>query len=260
MKPPEELARVALEVASEAAALVHAGWRTRFEVSKKGQTDLLTKFDLESEKLIRNRLARRTPDICILAEESGGAPLDDSPTWCCDPLDGTTNFVHGHPFFAVSIGLMVDRQPLVGAVVAPALETTWAGWSGGRALRNTETCGVSDTEELGNALLATGFPYRNRDLAPGNNFDSFIAVKKKCRAVRRCGSAAIDLCLVGDGTYAGYWERGLNAWDLAAGAAVVLAAGGRLSNLRGGLADVGTGDVVASNGRIHQELVDLLAT
>ena len=258
MKPPAELAQIALEVASEAAELLRAGWRTQFEIKKKGRTDLVTEFDLKSEQLIRSRLQARTPDIEILAEEGGGEPPGDAPIWCCDPLDGTTNFAHGHPFFAVSIGLLVNREPVAGAVVAPALHTTWAGSRESGTSRSGSDCRVSETAELSEALLATGFPYRGRDVAPSNNFDSFVAVKRKCRAVRRCGSAALDLCLVADGTYDAYWERGLNAWDLAAGAALVVSAGGTITDLRGGPADVRTGDVIASNGKVHDQLRSLL--
>jgi myo-inositol-1(or 4)-monophosphatase len=224
--------------------------------TEKARHDLVTEFDLKSEALIVERLRSATPELGIVAEEGGGEqkPL----SWFCDPLDGTMNFVHGHPFWSVSIGLLERGQPVAGAVVAPALGLTWIGFQGGSARRSDEICHVSETSELADALLATGFP-PDRQTAPGNNLDTFTRVQKVARGVRRCGSAAIDMCLVGDGTYDAYWERRLNAWDLAAGAAVVLSAGGTISALDGGPADLSVGHVIASNGRIHAQLQSVVA-
>jgi myo-inositol-1(or 4)-monophosphatase len=224
--------------------------------NKKGPVDLVTEFDLRSEQHLRNRLLELTPEIPLLAEERGGSDVEGL-CWYCDPLDGTTNFVHGHPFFAVSIGAMDQRVPIAGVVVAPVLNLTWVGSQNGPATRNGEPCQVSQTEILDEALFATGFP-PDRRYEPQNNFLAWANVKKRARGVRRCGSAAIDLCFVADGTYDGYWERSLHTWDLAAGAAIVLAAGGKVTALDGSLARLDTGNVVATNGRIHSPLVDLL--
>jgi myo-inositol-1(or 4)-monophosphatase len=236
--------------------LLLGGYRKRPTPTEKARHDLVTEFDLKSEALIVERLRSATPELGLVAEEGGGEqkPL----SWFCDPLDGTANFVHGHPFWAVSIGLLERGQPVAGAVVAPALGLTWIGFQGGLARRGDENCHVSETAELGQALVATGFP-PDRQTAPGNNLDTFVRVQKVVRGVRRCGSAAIDMCLVADGTYDAYWERRLNAWDLAAGAAVLASAGGRLSALDGGPADLSVGHVIASNGRIHAQLQALLA-
>ncbi len=254
----EELAQIAFEVATEAAELLHAGFRRHPAVREKGHADLVTEYDLASERLIRARLAERTPDIAIVGEEQGGSPASEGGlTWYCDPLDGTTNFVHGHFFYCVSIGIAEAGQPLAGAVVAPELATHWQGYRGGPALRNGVPCRVSDTAELTHALIATGFP-ADRSQAPGNNFDAFVSVKKQVRGIRRCGSAAIDLCLVADGTYDAYWERRLNAWDVMAGSALVLAAGGTLTALDGTPPDLSVGHVLASNGLVHQHLLNLV--
>jgi myo-inositol-1(or 4)-monophosphatase len=255
---PEELARIAFEVATEAAALLLTGFRKRPAVTEKARADLVTEYDFASERLIRQRLAERTPGLAIVAEEQGGAPaLGSGLTWYCDPLDGTTNFVHGHHFFCVSIGVAEAGQPIAGAVVAPALATHWVGYRGAEPLRNDEPCRVSETAELGHALVATGFP-SDRSQSPSNNFAAFTRVKPRVRGVRRCGSAAIDLCLVADGTYDAYWERRLNAWDVMAGSALVLAAGGELSALDGTPPDLSVGHILASNGRIHRDLLTLL--
>jgi myo-inositol-1(or 4)-monophosphatase len=250
----EPLTRIALEIAEEAAAFVLRAYRTDFQPSEKARADLVTEYDLQSERLIRRRLKERTPELPVVGEEEGGLPA--GPTWFCDPIDGTTNFVHGHPFFCVSIGLMDGGLPLAGAVVAPALDLRWHGFQGGRVLRNDQPCRVSDTALLSEALLATGF-YPAVDASA--NVDSFSRVLPHVRGIRRCGAAAIDLCMVADGTYDAFWERKLNAWDCAAGAALVLAGGGRISNLRGGPAELSIGHVLASNGHVHDAILTLLA-
>jgi myo-inositol-1(or 4)-monophosphatase len=256
-RTPEQLARIAFDVATEAAALLLTGFRQHPAATEKARADLVTDYDLASERLIRRRLAELTPELAIVAEEQGGAPAAGlGRTWYCDPLDGTTNFVHGHHFFCVSIGVAEAGQPIAGAVVAPALATHWLGFRGGPVLRNREPCRVSETRALEHALVATGFP-SDRSRAPNNNFDTFMRVKQRVRGVRRCGSAAIDLCLVADGTYDAYWERRLNAWDVMAGSALVLAAGGALSALDGTPPDLSVGHILASNGRIHSALLAL---
>ena len=256
------LAAIAIDAARDAATLVARGWRTRPTAEHKGRIDLVTSFDRDSEELLRARLTRDT-EFPFVGEEQGataGTVAADgaTPTWYVDPLDGTTNFVHGHPFYCVSIGLLAGDEPLVGAVVAPALGVEWVGVVGEGATRNGAACRVSDVASFGESLLATGFPY-DRATSADNNFDAFVSIKKRCQAVRRCGSAAMDLCFVGDGTYDGYWERKLRPWDLAAGAAIVMAAGGRISRYDGGPADVATGHLVATNGKIHEALIAALA-
>jgi myo-inositol-1(or 4)-monophosphatase len=255
----EALTATALTYAREAAALVHLGWRSRPRVEHKGRVDLVTEFDRASERVLRERLHRETP-YPVVGEELGGddAAQGAPVTWFVDPIDGTTNFVHGHPFYCVSVGLIVEGAPVVGAVVAPALATEWSGFVGGFAVRNGARCQVSKVDRLPDALLATGFPY-DRATSEDNNFDAFCAIKRKAQAVRRCGSAAMDLCLVADGTYDGYWEKKLGPWDCMAGAAIVLAAGGRISDYAGGAADILSGQLLATNGSaIHGALVSEL--
>jgi myo-inositol-1(or 4)-monophosphatase len=252
-RSPGELARIALLVATEAGELVLGGWRSRPAVSRKSPKDLVTEYDLASERWIRQRLAELTPELGVQAEEEGGQ-RGEGLSWCCDPLDGTTNFVHGHYFWAVSLGLLSEGLPIAGAVVAPALGTHWVGSQDGRAERNGQPCRVSDTRELGDGVIATGFPYTGRDREPDNNFASFARVKQAARAVRRCGSAALDACLVADGTYDAYWERSVKPWDLAGGIAVALAAGAKLTALDGSPAVLERGNVLLSNGHLHEAL------
>lgn len=259
----EDLAKLAMLVAEEAGALVIGGYRSRPHADKKGFRDLVTKFDQASEAMIISRLASLAPGIRVVGEEgSGDESARDGLVFYVDPLDGTTNFVHGHPFWCISIGLLEDDQPIAGAVVAPALDLKWIGWAGdegqeGLAMRNGRRCLVSSTDDLGEALIATGFP-PDRGHAPANNFDTFMAVKRNAQAVRRCGAAAIDCCFVADGTYDAYWERRLHAWDVAAGAAIILGAKGRITALDGGPPDWHRGHVVASNGLVHRDLVDVI--
>jgi myo-inositol-1(or 4)-monophosphatase len=253
------LLEAALDAARAASSLVEEGWRQHpASEHKRARVDLVTRFDRDSEALLRERLARAAP-FPVVGEEEGGEPARGShaPTWYVDPLDGTTNFVHGHPFWCVSVGLLAGIDPVLGVVVAPSLHLEWTGMAGRDARRNGAACRVSDVAQLDDALLATGFPY-DRRTSEDNNFDTFVAIKRKCQAVRRCGSAAIDMCLVADGTYDGYWEKKLGSWDVAAGSAIVLAAAGRISDDAGRPANVTQGNVVATNGRIHDELVTAL--
>ena len=255
---PEGYAELALEVATEAGKLALSGYRTRPTPTQKARRELVTEFDVRSEQLIVERLSAATPELGLVGEESGSVRAA-SLSWFVDPIDGTTNFVHGHPFWAVSIGLLDAGTPVAGAVVAPALGLSWHGFRGGWASRSGEKCRVSETGELEQALIATGFP-TDRQRAPDNNLDTFATVKKSVLGVRRCGSAALDLCLVADGTYDAYWERRLNAWDAAGGAAILLAAGGKLTALDGGPVDLKVGHLIASNGQIHDQLQQLIAS
>jgi myo-inositol-1(or 4)-monophosphatase len=265
-----QFAAIALLVAEEAGALVSAGFRTRPAAEQKGKSDLVTAFDRASEEMIVARLLSLAPGIPVVGEEghaSGSNPAQRAGlVWYVDPLDGTTNFVHGHPFWCVSVGLMDGDEPVAGAVVAPALGLRWSGWVGdppgaagrpgraGEARRNGQRCGVSATAKIEDALIATGFP-PIRSHAPANNFHSFMAVKQVAQGVRRCGSAAIDLCMVADGTYDAYWERRLHTWDVAAGGAVLLAARGRITALDGAAPNYHMGHIVASNGLLHESVV-----
>ncbi len=263
MTDRQDLLAIAIEVAEEAAALLAKGYRSRPRADKKGRKDLVTEFDRASEALLVDRLRERTPGIPIVGEEGSGVADEprSGPVWYVDPLDGTTNFVHGHPFYCVSVGLLWDDYPAVGAVVAPALATRWTGLvdDAGRseARRNGEPCGVSMIDDLIDSLIATGFSPSGD--GPGDNFEAYMRVKRAAQGVRRCGSAALDLCLVADGTYEAYWERRLHTWDVAAGAAIALAAGARVTALAGGPTDWHVGRIVASNGLVHRALVAQIA-
>lgn len=265
----EELLGVCTLAAEEAAAHILKGFRAPLEVEHKGRrSDLVTRFDRESEGILIRHLEKT--GLFVVGEESGGKTERGKPTIFVDPLDGTTNFVHGHPFFCVSIGVVApvgdkdgSELPVVGVIAAPALGLTFTGAcsvDGEVVVKTTRAgvpCRVSATETIEDGLFATGFPY-DKSTSPDNNFAQFVAVKKRARGVRRCGSAALDLSLVADGTYDGYWEKKLNPWDLAGGAALVRASGGKVTGLPGGPVDVRQGHVLATNGRVHEALASLL--
>jgi myo-inositol-1(or 4)-monophosphatase len=271
----ERILDVSRAAAREAAALVKTGFRRHPVIEHKGAVDLVTSFDRDSEALLRARLGAAFP-FDIVGEEEGGKWTADAPAFFIDPIDGTTNFVHGHPFWCVSIGLVVSGAPTLGVVIAPSLGLEWYGylaeggeqlsmrhaWGNARKaevlLDEEERCVVSGMTRFEDALLATGFPYDRRTSAD-NNFDAFVAIKQRCQAVRRCGSAALDLCLVADGTYEGYWERKLRPWDIAGGITVLRAAGGRVTELDGGEGFMSSGHIVATNGHIHDALLAELA-
>jgi len=244
---------VAERVALQAGELVMKGWRSVVEISRKGRFDLLTEYDLGSERLIREQLCGAFPGHRIVGEEdaeSGEGEL----VWYVDPIDGTTNFAHGHFFFAMSIALYRGSEGLAGVVHAPALGVTWKAAKGMGAFRNGQRCSVSTRDQLDEAVCATGFPY-DRWSTPDNNHAELALFLQRARGIRRCGAASIDLCLVADGTYDIYWEQGLNAWDMCAGALLVLEAGGQLSTYEGDEADPRTGKLIASNGVLHEAAV-----
>jgi myo-inositol-1(or 4)-monophosphatase len=252
--------RSALEgIALDAAAVLMTGYRRGGAVERKGPVDLVTEFDRRSEALIRERVAKELPGLALVAEEGGGERGVDRPTLYADPLDGTTNFAHGHPIFSVSLGLVEEGLgPTVGVVCAPVLRWTYSAVVGEGASRNGEPLRVSACGALDSALLATGFPYDRRS-SDENNFREFVAIERShAQGVRRLGSAALDLCLVADGTYDGYWEAKLSPWDLAAGVACVLAAGGSVTDYEGGAVNVREGRVVATNGALHAPLLAAL--
>ena len=239
------------------------------DIRAKGNlSDLVTEWDLRAEEVIRERLAVRSPDIAVLGEEGVGvgasvsAPADAAARWLVDPIDGTLNFAHGLPLWGVSIGLEVAGVPVVGVVAAPALGYTfWARQGGGAFLATadgTERLQVSSIDRLERAMLVTGFP-ADSATNPDNNFAQFEHFQRRSAAVRRLGSASLDLCFVARGWFDGYWERRLQPWDVGAGAVLVTEAGGRVTDTRGEGFTPAHGDVMASNGAIHEEMLIQLA-
>jgi len=246
---------VALAIAREAGDLLleRFGRLSGAEVERKGPRDLVTAADRDSEALIARRLAEAFPDHGLLAEEGGRREAGDRPTWIVDPLDGTTNFVHGIPFFCVSLGLVEAGRPLLGVVHAPALGQTFWGGPGQGAHEGDRPVSVSVTPMLSEAVLATGFAY-DIDRIADDNLDVLARIARVARGIRRFGSAALDLAYVASGRLDGYWEFHLKPWDVAAGAALVRAAGGTITDLRGGDDWLHGRHVIATNGILHDDL------
>jgi myo-inositol-1(or 4)-monophosphatase len=251
-----------LEVAVEAAHLAGSYQRYRFtsllEICLKGDKDLVTEVDKESERLIVTHLLSSFPDHNILAEE-GEYHQSDSPfRWVIDPVDGTTNFAHGFPWFCVSVGLEFAGNIVAGVIYNPIYGELFTATAGGGAFLNGRRLHVSNRSPLKNSLLGTGFPY---DCAtdPNNNFADFIHFQKAARGIRRAGAAALDLAYVAAGRLDGFWELKLKPWDVAAGVLMVREAGGVISTFEGSDYSIYTDRIVASNGLIHHEMTTQLS-
>jgi myo-inositol-1(or 4)-monophosphatase len=254
---PAEARDIALEVGGLAGRALLGGWGHAGAVrAKEHDTDLVTEWDARIEALIARELGARAPGVAVLGEELGGAAALE--TWVVDPVDGTVNFAHGLPIFAISIGFERAGEPEAGVVVAPALGWTWAAARGAGATWNGAPVAVSTEARLEHALLVTGFPYDRRE-SPRNNFEAWTHMQRRAGAVRRLGAASLDLCFVATGWIDGYWEMKLKAWDLSAGAVIVREAGGRVTALDGGPFVSASGEVLASNGRLHDTLIRELA-
>ncbi|NJO39680.1 MAG: inositol monophosphatase [Cyanobacteria bacterium RU_5_0] len=251
--------QIFLEVATEAAlaggAVLQSYWGKLDDVQEKGRPgDLVTVADKASEEAILAVLQRHFPDHSVLAEESGtsGEPSAEY-LWAIDPLDGTTNYAHQYPFFAVSIGLLINGIHQVGVIFDPFHQDLFRAAKGLGATRNRQPIQVSQTSELHRSLLVTGFAYDRRETAD-NNYAEFCHLTHLTQGVRRGGAAAIDLAYVACGRLDGFWERGLSPWDMAAGAVLVEEAGGTVTAYDNSPFLIQSGRILATNGYIHEAL------
>ena len=261
MSPPDPIfLATAVEIVLRAGEIQMARRESGFRIDKKGAIDLVTEVDLECERMCRSVIAERFPDHDILAEElsSGpGEPARASHRWVFDPIDGTTNYAHGLPIFCSSLALEIDGRREVAAIYDPTRRELFTAERGQGAFLNGARLSISETSHLLEALLVTGFPYdvhvRLEDLV--GQFGAFLG---RARAVRRLGSAALDLCYVASGRFEGFWEQHLKPWDVAAGVLIVEEAGGRVTGMDGTPFSAVAAHLVASNGHVHDQMLEVI--
>ncbi len=253
-----EYLEFAKEIALGAGSILIQHFRSLDQVHRKSnQTDLVTLADLQSEHYLTNKISQHYPTHTVLAEESN---LHDSSRpfqWVIDPLDGTTNYVHGLPLFAVSIGLVWKQKTILGVVYNPVTEEMFSASLGSGAMLNNRPLSVSATTELIESILATGFPYQH-DNAWHQSFELLHDIHHRVQGIRRLGAAALDFCFVADGRLDGYYEFRLKPWDICAGALILSEAGGRVTDWNDAPMPFSGSRVLATNGFIHQELISVL--
>lgn len=253
----------AIAIAHAAGEFIARAWSEPRQIDFKGEVDLVTETDRAVESFVVERLGAAFPGHRIIAEEGSSGERDraaeaDAWTWYVDPLDGTTNFAHGYPQVAVSLGLVRGSELHVGVVHDPLRHETFSASRNAGARLNGRGLRVSETDRLGQALLGTGFPYDRRRHADA--YLRFVAdLMKRAQGIRREGSAALDLAWVAAGRLDGFWELKLKPWDVAAGALLVGEAGGCVSDFSGGSFDPWAGEILATNGRVHGEMQEILA-
>lgn len=247
----------AVDTAKRAGSLLAERFDRRHIIEFKGEVNLVTEMDRLSEELIVSAIEQAWPGQGILAEERPYQPVDSPWRWIIDPLDGTTNYAHGFPVFCVSIAWEFRGTVMGGVIYNPLREEIFWGIKGEGAMLNGHALHVSDISVLSRALLATGFPYDIRE-SEENNLDYFSVMAKQAQAIRRTGSAALDLAYVAAGRLDGFWELKLAPWDTAVGVLLVEEAGGRVTDVDGHPYTLSAPIVVASNGKIHGEMLQCL--
>ena len=247
----------AIEIARDAGIFLKNKLNSVHTINYKGEINLVTEVDKISEGMITSKIASLFPDHDILAEEFTYTTRGSDFTWIIDPLDGTTNYAHGYPFFCVSIALQKLDTLIVGIIYDPMLNEMFVAEKGKGAFLNDRAIHVSNTNRVIKGLLATGFPYDIREDSH-NNLNYFNTMIMKAQAIRRAGSAALDLAYVAAGRFDGFWELKLNPWDIAAGWLLVEEAGGIVTDMRGKDYYLESPSILASNGRIHKEMMDVL--
>ncbi len=254
-----EAVKVAVEAARAAGKIQSERVDDIRDISEKGgvRGDVVTEVDLLCEKEIIDRIKKNFPDHAILAEESGSTQGDAKNKWVIDPLDGTLNYSHGFPCYCVSIGLEHEGELVVGVIYNPNLDEMFVAEKGQGAMLNGRPIKVSSTDTLEKSLLVTGFTPKIVG-SEDDNLDHFCNLMKSCQAVRRPGSAAMDFCYTAMGRFDGFWEAHLSPWDMAAGVLIVREAGGTVTAFDGGPFSIYDHNVLATNGYVHQEMVNIL--
>jgi len=254
-----EILKIAETVARKAGDYIIEVMSSLRQVDYKGRADMVTNVDRGSEAIILDCIRKDWPEHAVLAEETGTNQLQSDWRWIIDPIDGTTNFVHGYPFFCVSIALQYRHQTEIAVVYDPVHDEMFTALRGHGACLNGTPLHVSQTADLSGSLLATGVPYELGDRWH-RSMDYFKLFYYQTHGVRRDGAAALDLCYVAAGRFDGFWEFDLKSWDVAAGMLLVTEAGGKVTDFAGKVADIGGREVVASNGVIHARMLEVLGT
>ena len=255
----KQITDAGLRAVRKGGAVLRENFGRAQSISYKGTIDLVTETDLRSEEVIVSLLNREFPEHGILAEERSELKSDSTYRWILDPLDGTTNYAHGYPFFCVSLAFEHNCEIVWGVVYDPVREEMFIAETGKGATLNGNSIEVSSTDSLSTGMLCTGFPYDVHESA-ANNLNHFENFLKIAQAIRRDGSAALDLCYVAMGRFDGYWEMKLNPWDIAAGCLIVAESGGKVTGFNGMYLDMAAGEVLASNSLIHEEMARVLLT
>jgi len=258
-KPPkaEDLRKAAVEAAKCGGKILQKYFRKKLKISEKPGAGLVTNADLESQESVVKVLRKAYPEFGFLTEEAKPEKSGSLGRWIIDPLDGTTNFVHGFPMFCVSIAAEWNGEIILGVIHQPILQETFIAIRGKGVTLNGEKLRVSKTKDLKNALLTTGFTYRKDQLRA--EISAFESLSGVVRAIRRPGSAALDLAYTACGIFDGFWERGLSPWDVAAGSLMVTEAGGKVTDFSGNPYNVHSPELLASNGRLHSSLIQEIA-
>jgi myo-inositol-1(or 4)-monophosphatase len=253
----DDLQAIAVRAVRESGK-IQREWLTRDKkIELKGEINLVTEVDRRCEQRIVEIIKKTFPRHNILTEETAMPTFPSPFRWIVDPLDGTTNYAHGYPRFSTSIALELEGKICLGAIYDPLLDELFTAQLGKGAFLNGERISVSATEQLINALICTGFPYDLR-VSPENNLNHFNNFIMEAQAIRRDGSAALDLCYVAAGRFDGFWELKLYPWDVAAGKLFVEEAEGTVTDFHGGPLAINGQEILATNGRIHQEMIRVL--
>jgi myo-inositol-1(or 4)-monophosphatase len=255
----KELKDFAINLAREAGKLLTGKFNSKHEIHYKGEIDLVTEADKMSEDLIIAAINSSFPDHGILSEESPAQNSQAKLRWIIDPLDGTTNYAHGYPVFCVSIALENEGVIVLGVIYDPLRQDMFVAERGKGAYLNGKKLKVSATAKLSRSLLATGFPYDIR-VSKDNNINHFNLMAVEAQAIRRAGAAALDIAYLAAGRFDGFWELKLMPWDMAAGCLMVKESGGIISNMSGSSWDIYSPNVLASNGLIHDQMINVFKT
>ncbi|HVO73502.1 MAG TPA: inositol monophosphatase family protein [Ignavibacteriaceae bacterium] len=247
-----------IQISREAGEIIREKFHKNFKIDyKSNEKDLVTEVDKLSEKHITDFIKRKYPSHGILAEESGNIKEGREYLWVIDPLDGTVNFAHGLPVFSISIGLRKNKETIAGVVYDIMQNIIYSAEKGKGAFAGSQKIEVTENDNLGHALLVTGFPY-GISANPDNALGKFASLTRAARGIRRLGSAAIDLCYVARGVFDGFWEVYLNPWDMCAGKLIVEEAGGLVTDFDGNEMDIYSKRILATNGKIHQSMIEIL--